>query len=154
MEGVAPSPDRFEDDSSILLSYTPIKNGSSAWFRPKNLRLTVGYDTISSLRNVYCKWWTRWESHPPHKLCKSSSPLGTCQPLIYYKMVEPLGTAPSPVRCKLTVLTFITMTPKMKMVGILGLEPRLGTNLVLLVYKTSDATLHHTPLKSGSLSHY
>lgn len=29
------------------------------------------------------------------------------------------------------------------MVVPLGLEPRLGTNLVLLVYKTSDATLHH-----------
>lgn len=25
----------------------------------------------------------------------------------------------------------------------LGLEPRLGTDLVRLVYKTSDATLHH-----------
>ena len=29
------------------------------------------------------------------------------------------------------------------MVVPLGLEPRLGTNLVRLVYKTSDATLHH-----------
>lgn len=35
------------------------------------------------------------------------------------------------------------------MVGMLGLEPRLGTNQVLLVYKTSGASLHYMPESGG-----
>lgn len=53
-----------------------------------------------------------------------------------------------------TVLVLSEMPPSpwaiRALVVLLGLEPRLGTNLVLLVYKTSDATLHHRTIQTWS----
>lgn len=38
---------------------------------------------------------------------------------------------------------------QLKMVVLFGLEPKLGSYLLLLVYKTSDAALHHNTKNGG-----